>query len=103
MSCPKAAPKDPVPSIIPTTVPIDFSLELSCFNFPYFFINNHYNITRSAQEIPDIIATAPPINSPKIKMKIKKRTVYSGLITIRNSCMTVASRILNTASGVLLL
>ncbi len=92
MTYPIAAPNDPVPSMIPTTVPIDFSLELSYFNLP-----------RSAHEIPDIIATAPPINSPKMKMKKKNANLYAGSMTIRKTCITVASRMLTTARGVLLL
>ncbi len=50
-----------------------------------------------------MIATAPPINSPKMKMKIKNGTLIFGSIIIRITCITVASNILKTARGVLLL
>ncbi len=65
---PNAAPREPVPSIIPTTVPIDFSLLLSYFNLPYIKKLIKGNLTRSAQDIPEIIATAPPINIPSTKI-----------------------------------
>ena len=42
ISCPKAAPREPVPSMIPTTVPMDFSLLLSYFNLPYMAVSFYF-------------------------------------------------------------
>lgn len=60
-----AAPKLPVPSIMPVTVPKAFSL-----------LDSYFYLPRSVQEVADTIPTAPPTVMPRTNITTENSALF---------------------------
>lgn len=58
--------------------------------------------TISAHEIPEDMATTPPMSSPIVKTKTKNTGLFYGSVISKSTCRKVAIIIENTAIGDLL-